>query len=170
MAIQWYALQTKPYKEATVWQQLVAQDHQAYFPRLRVNPVNPRARQVRPYFPGYLFVRADLSQVGSSVFQFMPHTVGLVSFGGESTPVHEAIITNLQRRLQEIEAAGGEIFLNLRRGDRVVIDAGPLAGYDAIFDWRIPGTERVKVLLQILHGQSIPVELDVAHLKLKELN
>lgn len=170
MTVQWYALQTKPYKEAAVWQQLQAQQYQAFFPRLRVNPVNPRARQVRPYFPGYLFVRTDLHLVGSSVFQFMPHTVGLVSFGGESTPVQETIITTLQRRLQEIEAVGGEIFLNLRRGDRVVIEDGPLAGYDAIFDWRIPGTERVKVLLQILHGQSIPVELDVAHIRLKESN
>jgi transcriptional antiterminator RfaH len=170
MTVQWYALQTKPYKETAVWQQLLAQNHQAFFPRLRVNPVNPRARQVRPYFPGYLFVRADLHQVGSSIFQFMPHTVGLVSFGGETTPVQETIIIALQRRLKEIETAGGEIFMNLRRGDRVVIEAGPLAGYDAIFDWRIPGTERVKVLLQILHGQSIPVELDVAYLKPKALN
>jgi transcription antitermination factor NusG len=170
MTVLWYVLQTKPYKETAVWQQLVNQNHQVFFPRLRVNPVNPRARQIRPYFPGYLFVHTDLHLVGSSVFQFMPYTVGLLSFGGETVPVQETIITTLQRRLKEIEAAGGEIFINLRRGDRVVIETGPLAGYDAIFDWRVPGTERVKVLLHILHGQNIPVELNVAHIKRKELN
>ena len=170
MTVQWYALKTKPHKEATVWQQLLTQNYQVFFPRLRVNPVNPRARQIRPYFPGYLFIHTDLHLVGSSVFQFMPNTVGLVSFGGETIPVQETIISTLQRRLQEIETAGGEIFLNLRHGDRVVIETGLLAGYEAIFDWRIPGTERVKVLLHILHSQSIPVELDVAHIKRKELN
>jgi transcriptional antiterminator RfaH len=38
-----------------------------------VRPVNPRARKTRPYFPGYLFVQADLAAVGLVEFRWMPH-------------------------------------------------------------------------------------------------
>ena len=83
MAANWYALRSKPRKEEVVWKQVRTQGFEAYFPRLRVNPVNPRSRKLRPYFPGYLFVYADLEEVGVSVFQWMPHSIGLVCFGGE---------------------------------------------------------------------------------------
>ncbi len=169
MANLWYALRSKPRKEEVVWRQARDQGYEVFYPRLRVHAVNPRARKIRPYFPGYLFVRVDIDEVGLSVFQWMPHSTGLVSFGGEPSAVPENLISIIQRRLEEINAAGGEVFDGLKQGDVVTISYGPFEGYEAIFDARIPGSERVRVLLQLLSNQRrVPVELDASHIRRKK--
>ena len=169
MAMNWYALRSKPRKEEVVWKQVRTQGYEAYFPRLRVNPVNPRSRKLRPYFPGYLFVNADLEEVGVSVFQWMPHSIGLVSFGGEPAAVPENLILTLRKRVEEISAAGGEVFDGLHPGDVVRISDGPFRGYEAIFDTRLPGSQRVRVLLELLGSQRrVPMELSAGQIRCKK--
>jgi transcription antitermination factor NusG len=156
----WYALRSKPRKEDAVWRQLRSESIEVFYPRIRVNPVNPRSRKIRPYFPSYMFVFLDLDEVGLSRFQWMPHTLGLITYGGEPAIVPENLIFELRRRVDEIAAAGGELFDGLKPGDKVTISAGPFQGYEAIFDTRLPGTERVRVLLQLLSNKrQVPVEL-----------
>jgi transcriptional antiterminator RfaH len=165
----WYALRSKPRKEEVVWRQARDQGYEVFFPRLRVHTVNPRARKIRPYFPGYLFVKVDIEASGLSVFQWMPHATGLVTFGGEPSSVPENLIAAIRRRLDEINEAGGEVFDGLKQGDMVTIHYGPFEGYEAIFDARLPGSERVRVLLQLLSNQRrLPVELDVSHIRKKK--
>jgi transcription elongation factor/antiterminator RfaH len=169
MPLHWYALRSKPRKEDVVWRQARDQGFELFYPRLKVHTVNPRARQIRPYFPGYLFVRADIETVGLSVFQWMPHASGLVTFGGEPATVPDNLIAAIRQRVEEIAASGGEVFDGLKQGDKVMIQFGPFEGYEAIFDARIPGTERVRVLLQLLSNQRhMPVELDASHIKRKK--
>ena len=79
MTVRWHVLHSKPNREEVLWKHAVAEGHQAYYPCLHVQPVNPRSRSIRPYFPGYLFVRTDLSQVGLSTFRWMAHANGLVA-------------------------------------------------------------------------------------------
>ena len=163
MSSQWYALRCKPRKEEVVWKQVRDQGHEVFYPRLRVNPVNPRSRKIKPYFPGYLFLRVDIDLLGYSAFNWMPHTVGLVSFGGEPASVPENLIFAIRQRVEEISAAGGEVFDGLKQGDRVRINVGPFEGYEGIFDARLPGTERVRVLLQFLtERREVSVEMDAA--------
>ena len=168
MAPHWYALRSKPRKEDIVWKQVHDRGYEVFFPRIRVHPVNPRSRKVKPYFPGYIFVRLDLEELGNSVIQWMPHTVGLVSFGGEPAPVPDHLIHAIRRRVEEIASAGGEVFDGLKQGEVVRIDHGPFEGYEAIFDARLPGSERVRVLLKILSNRQVSVELDAAHIKQKK--
>ncbi|MBP1701378.1 MAG: putative RfaH family transcriptional regulator [Chloroflexi bacterium] len=168
MAGLWYALRSKPRKEDIVWRQVTQSGYETFYPRIRVNPVNPRSRKVQPYFPGYLFVLADLDQVGVSTFQWMPHTLGLVSFGGEPAYVPENLIIALRKRVEEIAAAGGELFDGLQPGDPVLINSGPFSGYEAIFDARLPGSERVRVLLEFLGNQRrLTVELNASQIAKK---
>jgi transcription antitermination factor NusG len=169
MANQWYALRSKPRKEDVVWRQVVNQGYEAFYPRLRVQPVNPRSRKLRPYFPGYLFVKVDLEEAGLSIFQWMPHAIGLVSFGGEPASVPPNLIGEIRKRVSEINAAGGEVFDGLKAGQVVRISEGPFKGYDAIFDARLPGTERVRVLLELLGNQrQVPVELRAGYIERKK--
>jgi transcription antitermination factor NusG len=169
MALKWYALRSKPRMEDMVWQQLVAKELETFYPRLRVHPVNPRAKKIKPYFPGYLFVKVDLEETGISFLKWMPHTLGLVSFGGEAAQVPENLIFALKKRVQEINEAGGEVFDGLKSGDKVYIHSGPFKGYEAIFDSRVPGKERVRVLLQLLdQKRSVPAELGVSQIRKKE--
>ena len=166
MTLYWYALRTKPRKEDVVWQQLRSQGVELYYPRVRVHPVNPRARKVKPYFPGYMFIRVDLEESGISAYQWLPHSLGLVSFGGEPALIPDNLIYELKKRVKEIAEAGGEIFDGLKPGDAVRIHEGPFTGYEAIFDSRVDGQERVRVLLQFINTQrEVPVELDVSQIR-----
>lgn len=165
MQSHWYVVRTKPHKEAIVWQQLQTRGIETFYPRIQVQPVNPRSRTVRPYFPGYLFVRADLDQVGLSTFQWLPEAVGLVSFGGEPAPVPDAVITALRRHVKEVIAAGGELFYGLEPGDPVEIRDGPFAGYEGIFDARLSGTDRVRVLLKMLNDRYVAMDVRAGQLK-----
>ncbi len=88
MTIAWYTLHVKPHKERFVFERLQSLEHipvpgnvpnvakqiEVFFPAVRVKPVNPRSAKVRPYFPGYIFVRGDLE-----LFDLEP----AVKIGGE---------------------------------------------------------------------------------------
>ena len=169
MTLQWYALRSKPRKENFVWHQLTARGIECFYPRLRVHPVNPRAAKVKPYFPGYLFIHINLDDVGISSLRWMPHTVGMVSFDREPAAVPDNLILGLEKRLKEINEAGGEFFDGLQTGDKIWIHSGPFSGYEAIFDHRLPGKERVRVLLQFLgEPRKVPIELDVSQIRKEE--
>lgn len=162
----WYAMRSHPHKEDALYQQLLRKEHEAFYPRIRVNPVNPRARKIRPYFPGYLFIHVDIEDTGLSELNYTPYSSGLVSFGGEPSIIPENLILAIRQRVTEIEAAGGELFDGLSSGDPVRVESGPFKGYEAIFDTRIPGTQRVKILLKMLSSyQGLPVELDAGSIK-----
>ena len=162
MARCWYALHSKPNKEETVWQQVRASKIETFYPCLKAQKVNPRAKEIKPYFPGYMFVQADLELTGLSLFQYMPHTNGLVCFGGEPAPVPDTMIEALRARVVELAFAADETWAQLKTGDLIAIQGGPFAGYEAVFDARLPGSERVRVLLEFLGGRAFPVELDAA--------
>jgi len=170
MSLLWYALRSKTRKEDVVYRQLIGQDVETFYPRLRVNPVNPRSRRYKPYFPGYLFVRLDITELGSNAFKWMPHTLGLVSFGGEPAIVPENLIYEIRLRVEMIDQAGGEVLEGINEGDVVKISDGPFRGYEAIFDSKLPGSERVRVLLQLLDSRNVPVELSTSSIQQKKKN
>jgi len=165
MNFQWYVLRSKPNKELTLWRELTARGFECFYPQLRVRPVNPRSRKIRSYFPGYLFLCTDIEQVGTSAFQWMPFSSGFVSFDGAPAMVPDNLIQAVRRHVDEINAAGGEQMVGLKRGDAVVIQGGPFDGYEAIFDARLAGTERVRVLLRLLRVRQMNVELPAAQIQ-----
>ena len=154
--------------EELLWQQLLAREIECFYPRIPANPVNPRARKIKAYFPGYLFVNTDLEALGISGFQWMPYATGLIMFGGEPAVVPEALIYALRQRVDEITRAGGLVLDEVKPGERVVIQDGPFSGYEAIFDVRLAGKERVRVLLQMLTRRIVPLELSAGQIKKKK--
>ena len=165
MTFCWYTLRSKPRKERALYQYICSEDVDCFYPRVRVNPVNPRARKIKPYFPGYMFVQVDLEEVGCNRFRWIPHSLGLVRFGGVPALVPENIIQGIQRTVEKINEAGGEELFHLQPGDQVTIEDGPFAGYRGVFDTRLSGTERVRVLLSMLQqSREIPVELSVGQI------
>jgi transcription antitermination factor NusG len=165
MPASWYALQSKPNKEEALFEQLENQGYEVFFPRIRVSPVNPRAKKIKAYFPGYMFVHADLEKVGTSAFQWMPFARGMVSFDTEPATVPDPLIQAIRRRVEEVNQAGGELFSGLHKGDTIFIHDGPFAGYEAIFDLRLPGSARVRVLIKLLSDRQVPVELGAGQIR-----
>ena len=168
MPVQWYALRSKPHKENFLWEQLLSRGIETYYSQIRVQPVNPRSRKVRPYFPGYLFMHVDLGLVTQSALRWMPGAVGLVTFDGQPPAVPDALIQAIRRRVDEINASGGEVLDGLNPGDTVTLQAGPFAGYEAIFDARLSGNERVRVLLKMLGGRQMPLEIPAGQIQRKK--
>jgi transcription antitermination factor NusG len=153
VTMRWYALQSKPMKESFLSAQLSLRRIECYYPCIRVQPVNTRARRMKPYFPGYVFGRLDLEQISSSAFQWIPGAVGIVSFDRIPSHVPDNLVNAIRRHVDEINAAGSEHLAGLKPGVTVVIQGGPLDGYEAIFDTRVAGEERVRVFLKLLRRE-----------------
>lgn len=159
MTIQWYALHSKPMKEALLQEQLTLHQIEGYYPRINVQPVNPRSRKVRPYFPGYIFGHMDLEQTKMTMFQWLPGSSGIVNFDGLPANIPDSLIAAIRQRVAQINAEGRELVDGLKSGDVVTIQAGPFTGYEAIFDARLSGNERVRVLLKLLNRKQLLLEL-----------
>jgi transcriptional antiterminator RfaH len=159
MAASWYVLRSKPHKEQALWGQALSQGFVVFYPQIPSRAVNPRARKVVPYFPGYLFVHVDLDEIAISTFQWMTNSAGLICFDGVPAAVSEDLIAAIRERVEAIAAAKAEPLQGLRPGDPVVIRSGPLAGYEALFDTRLSGGQRVRVLLDMLNDRRVPVDL-----------
>lgn len=165
MTISWHVMRSKPNREEFLARELESRDVEYFYPRLRANPVNPRARRFKPYFPGYLFIHVDLEKVNISTLERIPGAANLVSFGGEFSYVPENIIHAIRRKVEDINLSGGEQAVHMKPGDRVEIERGPFAGYTAILDATLLGSERVRVLLQMLERRELPVEMPVNYVR-----
>ena len=159
MSKNWYVIRSKPRKEDFLQEQLIGHEIEVFYPRIRVQPVNPRARKIKPYFSGYLFVHLDLDYFNLSTIQWMPGATGLVSFDGQPAFVHESLVQAIQNHVNEINAAADELQEAWKPGDKVSIKTGLFAGYEAIFDTRLSGSERVRVLLKMMSDRYVPTEV-----------
>ncbi|MBI5296009.1 MAG: hypothetical protein HY869_11090 [Chloroflexi bacterium] len=158
----WYVAHSKPRHEEILWKQYCIRNLESYYPCIKVNPVNPRAKKVQPYFPGYLFVHADLERVGISCLEWIPGAAGLVSFGDEPAFIPDSLIYAIRQRVDALVAATGQKTISLQKGDNIVIHEGIFMDYEGIFDIYLSGAERVRVLLSLIGNRQIPVELSVA--------
>jgi transcriptional antiterminator RfaH len=159
MAASWYVIRSKANKEDFLAKQLSAYGIEVFYPCIRVKPVNPRARKLKAFFPGYLFVHVDLKTVNSSTLHWMPGAVNLVSFDGTPASVPDALIGAVERKVEQMNASQEGRLKGLKPGDVVTIETGAFAGYEAIFDGHITGRERVRVLLDFLEKRQIPIQL-----------
>ncbi len=158
----WYVLRSKPHKEESLYWFVTSEGYQAFYPQIPANPVNPRARKIKSYFPGYMFVQACLKELGQNAFQYLPFSNGLVWLGGEPAVVPDPVVGALQTQVAEIWDAGGLSYTDLARGERVIIQDGVFEGYEGIFDAYISGNDRVQILLKMLNDRFVTMEIDRA--------
>lgn len=168
MAECWYVIRSKPHKEDFLHQQLQSHKIESYCPRIRVQTVNPRARKTKPYFPGYIFVNLDKEKHNLSSLQWMPGATGLVSFGGEPSSIPRSLIQTIRNRVNTINFSGGERPNEIKPGENITIQEGPFSGYEAIFDTRLSGNDRVRVLLKMISNRLIPAEIATGQIRRKK--
>jgi transcription antitermination factor NusG len=161
----WYAIRSKPHKEKSLYGELLSRGIETFYPQLRVNPVNPRARKWVPYFPGYLFVHVDLEKTGLRPMNRIPYSIGLVMFNDHAPTVPEALLHKIDQKLHAISEAGGETFFDIQPGDTVKLVNGGFAGYEAIFEERLNGGDRVRILIKMLSDRYVPAEVDAGMIK-----
>lgn len=160
MAQAWYALRSKPNKEDVLFKLCRSRGYEVFYPRLRVRPVDPRSRIVRPMFPGYMFIRDDLESRGVSAYQWLPYSNGLVAVGGNPGTIPASVIHQLMDRVRRLNEQRLDPLRDWKQGDQVVIREGPFEGLEAVFDRRLSGASRVRILLKVLNSHWAKVELD----------
>jgi transcription antitermination factor NusG len=168
MPKEWYVLRSKPHKEDFLTEQLLSRDVDVYYPQLRVKPVNPRSRKIRPYFPGYLFIHIDLQKNDPTIFNRIPGAANLLMIGGEFTAVPENIVFAIRSKVDRINTSGGHILDEIKSGDKIRIENGPFEGYEGIFDTTISGSERARVLIKMFQNRLLPVQLPRSFIKAKK--
>jgi len=151
-----------------LFSQLEHRQIEVFYPRLRVNPVNPRSRKLIPFFPGYLFVRVDLNATPLSSLMYIPGVNRVVSFDSNPAIVSDEVITGIKHNLERINTTKPEHQEQLAQGDPVLILGGPFEGYQAIFDARIEGSERVRLLIKFLQNQQMRIQVPAKMVKPKK--
>ena len=110
-------------------------------------------RQLRPLFPGYLFVQAAVLGLPLSSVNRCPGVLRVVAFGPEPQPVAASIVSALREKVDEVNAQGGLAPHPFRPGNIVRIRSGPMEGLEAIFVGPLEPAERVAILLRFLGSQ-----------------
>src|SRR5688572_28433755 len=95
----------------------------------------------------------------------MRGTIGIVAYGGESAYVGDALLHTLQEQVVEISDSMNGYVERFDAVVEVAINEGRYAGYDAMFDCRVSGHDRVRVLLELLKGHQIRLELSSRQLQ-----
>jgi transcription elongation factor/antiterminator RfaH len=154
----WYVLHTKSRFENVVHDGLIKKNIDVYLPKIKVQSKRrDRRLMIRvPLFPGYVFVKTDLHP-----YQHLDivKTVGAVRLIGTKegpVPVPEDTIESLKIMVsvdQPITTGN-----RLKKGDRVMVLNGPLAGVTGTFV-RYRGKGRVVVNIEAL-GQYAGVDVD----------
>ncbi len=165
MNANWYVLRSKPRKELYLAGELLARNLETFCPILHVKPVNPRASKIKPYFPGYLFIHIDLQSINLSSILWMPGMVGPVWMGNEPAFVPDELVRTVRKKVDEINAAGSKIWAGMQVGDRVLVEDGPFVGYQGIFDGRLSGDDRVRILLDLVKNRQMRLDLSVSQIK-----
>jgi transcription elongation factor/antiterminator RfaH len=154
---QWYTLYTKPNAEHQVAASLQKREIQTYLPEIEIVK-DRRGRDRKPFFPCYLFIKADLRVVGLSRVRWTPGLRRIVAFDDWPVPLPDEVISLIQRKLGEINAAGNRPVHNFQPGELVQITDGPLQSMLAIFEGPTTPAERVRVLLTFLgHARRVSV-------------
>ena len=146
----WYLVYTKPRQERTARTNLERQNYETYLPltRERRRRRGQRVQIITPMFPRYLFIRLDRQCDNWGPIRSTIGVVSLVRFAHVAVPVPDDLIDILRAR----EDAQGILRLpepSFRRGSRLRIMEGTLAGYEGIF-LAESGRDRVVILLDVM--------------------
>ena len=161
--LNWYVFQSKSRKEQFLCEQLHLRSIETFFPCIRAKSAKSPHQKLQPYFPGYVFGHVDIEAFGRSSLDWLPGAVRIVSFGGEPVSVQDYLIHALREHVDAINLLTPETS-RFQPGDVVMIQQGPFAGYEGIFNMRLPGRDRAEVLLKMLEGFQLRVELAIENI------
>jgi transcription elongation factor/antiterminator RfaH len=159
----WFVLHTKSRFENVVYDGLIKKNIEAFLPKMKV-PSKRKDRKLMihtPLFPGYVFVRTDLT---AHEHLEIVKTVGAVRLIGTNqgpVPVPDENIASLEIMVQasQLIKTGNQ----LQKGDKVMVIEGPFTGLTGLFI-QYRGKGRVAVNIDAL-GQFAAVEVDLDHIE-----
>jgi transcriptional antiterminator NusG len=153
----WYVAHTRSRFEQVVFEGLERKSLEAFLPKVTaMSKRRDRKKKIRiPLFPGYVFLKSDLSPAERLE---IVKTVGIVRLiGNKDGPVSvpEDAIDSLKIMVLGDDTI--ETGTQFRKGDRVMVVEGPLAGVTGTFV-RYRGYNRIVVAIEAL-GQYAAVSV-----------
>ncbi|OGY45617.1 MAG: transcription termination/antitermination protein NusG [Candidatus Buchananbacteria bacterium RIFCSPLOWO2_01_FULL_46_12] len=112
-------------------------------------------------FPGYIMVEMIVDDNSWYVVRNTPNVTGFIGSGTIPTPISEAEIKNLQKRMGVEEPT---FKIDVQPGDPVRINDGPFKGYEGKVDSIDEARGKVKILVSMF-GRETPIELDFLQIK-----
>ena len=158
----WYLAQFKPNSHNIAARNLIRQGFGVFLPQ-RLETRRARgafSTQLRPLFPGYLFLEHGAGAASLSVVNSTYGITRLVCRGSDPVPVPAALIADLRQRCDE---AGTLQPPPPAPGDTVTPTQGPFADFIATVESVTPD-QRVWLLLDILGAQT-RVQMDARTLR-----
>ena len=155
MNVNWYLIHAKARQEDIAELNLQRLGVETFCPRIKQSKANQWKNQTEgkvALFPGYLFVRVDMSTEFRKV-TYSQGVIGVVKFGSAPAVVEEDIIRSIKARDNN-----GLVVLSppshpLKSGQAVLIDKGPFRGFEAVFEQELNGIQRVALLLKTVAYQ-----------------
>jgi transcription antitermination factor NusG len=157
--ILWYLVHCQPRKETYAANSLRhILNLSVFFPESWV-----RSRGITrcsPFFPGYIFVHANLQETSKSRINTCPGVLRLVEFGGGPQSVSQHVIDTISQQLDRLNGLPPAHLFN--PGDIVQVKHGPLKDLEMIFIRPVTPGGRVHVLLELLGRlKEVQVDMDV---------
>jgi transcriptional antiterminator RfaH len=146
--LRWYVIQTQPKQEQRAESNLRAWMVETFFPKLKESRYNPYVSKptytIKPLFPSYIFARFRASQLLHKVY-FTRGVRRIVSFGNGPVSIEDEALQIIKANIQE---DGFVRFKDdLKTGDKVKVNDGPLKNLSGIFERETKAAERVSILL-----------------------
>lgn len=151
----WYVVCTKPNQEKQASLNIGRLGVGCFLPLLQEQKIIRRKPKtvVTPLFPGYLFVRINVTEHYRAVI-YTRGVQKIVEFGAGPVEVDPAIIDTIRSRMPDSDVYVLDEGKELNSGQLVQIKDGPLAGLEAVFMRELPGRQRAIVLLRALALQA----------------
>lgn len=180
----WYIVQTVSGYEQRVKEDLENRDfggnvlEEIFLPE-KITFTKAGKRRGKPLFPGYLYVKVDMSDSSWFIIRNTNYVTGIVGSSGQRTkptPVSEDQITKIRGQVLEEQlkvaptSTDGESIVgksNLKIGDSVVINEGEFEGKDAKLIFISVETQKAKVEIDFL-GRTTPIELAIDQIVKKQ--
>ena len=153
----WYVVRTKAGDEHRANRNLLNQEIETFLPLFRGYEyrTGKMIQTIKPLFPNYLFAKLDLGFHYNKV----KWTRGVNRILGNRegpVPISEKVVQTIQDRVGRDNLI--ELEDQIKEGDLVQIKSGPLKDLIGVFQRKMSGKDRVKILLNLI-GVDIPVQI-----------
>ncbi len=153
----WYAVHTNSRHERKVAKDLARQAYETYLPEYRTwsRRTDRRKEIAKPLFPGYLFVRTEMSAARRLAILQTTSVVRIVGIKNSPQPVRDHEIESIKILLQS--SVDSEPHAAISSGQLVQVMEGPLRGVIGVVDH----TKKQKIIVNVeLLGRAVEASLE----------
>ncbi len=114
----------------------------------------------RNYFPGYVFVEANLVGEVPHILKGIPNVISFLSEtrGGDPVPLRQSEVNRMLGKVDELTEREEAISIPYFVGENVKVSDGPFNGFSGVIEEVFEEKKKLKVMVKIF-GRKTPLEL-----------